>query len=80
MANLGAIFASVSRGSTLALDLYKIATEQCSAGHDLSRVAKSISKFSSAVKQVGTIIKEDDSLPSAEVSGFQFERPISSPA
>jgi hypothetical protein len=68
MADFGAIFSSVSRGSALTLHLYKIATEHGPAADDLSRVAKSICNFSTAVKQVGTIIREDDSLPSAKVS------------
>ncbi|KAF2652262.1 hypothetical protein K491DRAFT_558718, partial [Lophiostoma macrostomum CBS 122681] len=66
MADLGAIFSGVSRGSALTLHLYQIATESGPAADDLSRVAKSISNFSTAVKQVGTTIREDDSLPSAK--------------
>lgn len=70
MADFGAIFQIVSRGSALALEFYKLAptTTIASGTTDISRVAKSISNFSSTVKQIGTIIKEDDSLPSAEVS------------
>lgn len=51
----------------LALDLYNVATTASFTPTDFSRIAKSISTFSLTVKQVGTIIREDDSLASPEV-------------
>ncbi|KAF2016064.1 hypothetical protein BU24DRAFT_450670 [Aaosphaeria arxii CBS 175.79] len=65
MADFGAIFALYSRGSALSLDLYKHAAT-ARDGKFLCQLAKSVSNFSLTVKQIGTIIRQDDSLPSAE--------------
>lgn len=73
MADLGAIFSFVSSGSSLAYKIFTLATK-VEDGKFLGQIAKSISNASLTVKQIGTIIKEDDTLPSAEVSeifGFQ---------
>jgi hypothetical protein len=67
MADLAGVFSIVSWASSLALELYKLATKAPSALNSINTITKSISNFSSTVKQVGTIIREDDSLPSPEV-------------
>lgn len=67
MAELAAILPTVSRSASLALELYRIAASTQDVARDYIKVAKSINSFASIVKQVGTIIKEDDRLPSHEV-------------
>lgn len=67
MAVLAAILPLVSRSSSLALELYRLVASEPDAARDLLRTAKSINNLALVVKQVGTIIKEDDRLPSAEV-------------
>lgn len=67
MAVLAAILPVVSRGSCLALELYQFAASSPGQAKDLIEVAKAINNFASILKQVGTIIKEDDRLPSYEV-------------
>jgi hypothetical protein len=64
MADLAGVFNIVSRTSSLALELYKLASVAPSTLNSINRIAKSISSVSSTVKQIGTIIREDDSLPS----------------
>lgn len=67
MAVLATILPVVGRSASLALQLYKCATRlHDEAATDLTRAAKSIRAFSSVLKQVGTIIKEDDLLTSHE--------------
>lgn len=67
MAVLATILPVVGRSGSLALQLYKCAaTLHDEAASDLTRAAKSIRAFSSVLKQVGTIIKEDDLLTSHE--------------
>ncbi|KAF2683490.1 hypothetical protein K458DRAFT_47157 [Lentithecium fluviatile CBS 122367] len=66
MAALAAILPIVSRSSTLALELYRFAATESDTARDLIRTAKSINNLALIVKQVGTIIKEDDRLLSAE--------------
>ncbi|KAF2792001.1 hypothetical protein K505DRAFT_247659 [Melanomma pulvis-pyrius CBS 109.77] len=68
MADLAAVFRIVSRASKLALELYTIAATTPNAVDGISRITGSISSFSSTVKHVGTIIREDDSLPSLEAN------------
>jgi hypothetical protein len=68
MAVLAAILPLVSRSSALALELYRFAAAKPDAARDLIRTAKSINNLALIVKQVGTIIKEDDRLLSPEVS------------
>jgi hypothetical protein len=68
MAVLDSILPVVSRSSGLALELYRVAAEsRDEAAKDLTRVAGATNNFASVLKQVGTIIKEDDRLPSHEV-------------
>lgn len=70
MAVLAAILPVVSRSSCLALELYQFAASSPGEAKDLIKVAKAINNFASILKQVGTIIKEDDRLPSYEVCSF----------
>jgi hypothetical protein len=67
MAVLAAILPIVSRSSVLALHLYQLAATEADAAKDIVATAKSINNVSLIVKQIGTIIKEDDRLPSSEV-------------
>jgi hypothetical protein len=68
MAVLEAILPAVARSSGLSLELYRIAALcQNEAARDLITTASAINSFASIVKQIGTIIKEDDRLPSNEV-------------
>ncbi|CAN9187355.1 unnamed protein product [Alternaria alternata] len=66
MAVLADILPVVSRSSALALKLYGIAAESPGSAKDLVGVANSINGFAAILKQLGTIIKEDDRLPSPE--------------
>ncbi|KAK7184082.1 hypothetical protein DPSP01_001276 [Paraphaeosphaeria sporulosa] len=66
MAVLAAILPLVSQSSALALVLYRLAAVDAYAAKELLRAAKAISNLALIVKEVGTIIKEDDRLPSAE--------------
>ncbi|EUC35449.1 hypothetical protein COCCADRAFT_24629 [Bipolaris zeicola 26-R-13] len=66
MAVLAAILPVVSRSSALALDLFKTAAASPDAAKELVEIANRINGFASILKQVGTIIKEDDRLPSPE--------------
>lgn len=67
MAGVAAILPLVSQSSGLALLLYRLAAADEYAAKELLRTAKAISNLALIVKEVGTIIKEDDRLPSAEV-------------
>jgi hypothetical protein len=67
MAVLAAILPLVSQSSTLALELYRFAAAEVDTTRHLIRTAKSITSLALVVKQVGTVIKEDDRLLSAEV-------------
>ena len=65
---LATILPLVSRCAHLSSDLYRIAAESSEeATEDLLDIAGSLNRFASILKQVGTIIKEDDRLPSHEV-------------
>ncbi|KAG9196707.1 hypothetical protein G6011_01828 [Alternaria panax] len=66
MAVLADILPVVSRSSALALKLYGIAAESPASAKDLVGVANGINGFAAILKQLGTIIKEDDRLPSPE--------------
>jgi hypothetical protein len=57
----------ISRSSALALELYRVAAESPEVAKEFIKVAGAINSFASILKQVGTIIKEDDRLPSPEV-------------
>ena len=67
MAVLAAILPVVARSSCLALELYRVAAGLHEAAKDLIATAKIINNFALNLKQIGTIIKEDDRLPSHEV-------------
>jgi hypothetical protein len=67
MAVLAAILPVVSRNSALALKLFKTAATSPETTKELVGIANKINGFASILKQVGTIIKEDDRLPSPEV-------------
>ncbi|KAL1595669.1 hypothetical protein SLS60_009358 [Paraconiothyrium brasiliense] len=66
MAVLAAILPLVSQSSALALVLYRLAAADAHVARDLLKAAKAISDLALIVKEVGTIIKEDDRLPSVE--------------
>ena len=73
MGVLDAILPVVSQGSGLALELYRVAaSSQDEAAKDLTKAASAINNFASILKQIGTIIKEDDRLPSHEVTLLLF--------
>lgn len=72
MAVLAAILPVVSRSACLALELYQSAATLPEEATDLVQAAKAINNFASILKQVGTIIKEDDRLPSYEVCYFLY--------
>lgn len=76
MAVLAAILPVVSRSSCLALELYQFAASSPGEAKDLIKVAKVINNFASILKQVGTIIKEDDRLPSYEVRHSPCSRSV----
>jgi hypothetical protein len=65
MADFGTIFATIASSSKLALELYK--NVDSIQNTSLEQVASTISRYSSNVKQVGTFIQQDDTLPSPEV-------------
>jgi hypothetical protein len=67
MADFGAIFSVISRGSTFALGLYSLAGTAPNGKTELTRVATSIRYFCSTVKQLSNIIRDDDTLISSEV-------------
>jgi hypothetical protein len=67
MAVLADILPVTSRSATLALKLYGIAAESPGSAKDFVGVANKINGFAAILKQLGTIIKEDDRLPSPEV-------------
>jgi len=67
MAVLAAILPVVSRSSSLALQLFGVAAKSPEAAKDFVAVASKVNGFAAILKQVGTIIKEDDRLPSLEV-------------
>ncbi|KAF2832018.1 hypothetical protein CC86DRAFT_340187 [Ophiobolus disseminans] len=67
MAVLEAILPVVSRSSSLALELYRVAaSSHDEAAKDLIQAAGATNNFASVLKQIGTIVKEDDRLPSHE--------------
>lgn len=72
MAVLAAILPVVSRSSCLALELYQFAASSPTEAESLLKAARKINGFAAILKQVGTIIKEDDRLPSYEVCRFPF--------
>lgn len=81
IAVLESILPVVSRSSGLALELYRVAaSSQTGAARDLIQAAGATNNFASVLKQIGTIIKEDDRLPSHEVrqnfvQACAFEQP-----
>jgi hypothetical protein len=68
IAVLEAILPVVARSSGLALELYRVAAlSQDEAAKDLIKAASAINSFATILKQIGTVIKEDDRLLSQEV-------------
>jgi hypothetical protein len=67
MAVLAAILPVVARSSALALELYRVAAESPETAKEFVGIASQINGFGFILKQVGTIIKEDDRLPSPKV-------------
>ncbi|CAI6341740.1 unnamed protein product [Periconia digitata] len=65
MSALTAILPFVSRCSAITHGLYRLAT-QTKAASNILKTAKSINSLALVVKQLGTVIKEDDRIPSAE--------------
>lgn len=59
MADFGAIFSVVTRASSLALELYKLRGRD-QAADEVVHLAKCINSYSLAVKQLGTVIRDDD--------------------
>jgi hypothetical protein len=76
---IAAILPVVSRSSALALELYRVAAESPEAAKGLVGVANQINGFALILKQVGTIIKEDDLLPSPQVRLVLHKHEQSSP-
>ncbi|KAH8726304.1 hypothetical protein GQ44DRAFT_192456 [Phaeosphaeriaceae sp. PMI808] len=69
MAVLEAILPVAGHSSVLALELYRVAAlSQDEAARDSIQAASAINNFASILKQIGTIIKEDDRLPSHEAT------------
>ena len=73
MAVLAAILPVVARSSALALELYRVAAEPPETAKEFIGVASQINGFGAILKQVGTIIKEDDRLPSPEVRSMLYK-------
>lgn len=67
MAVLAEILPVVSRSSNLALELYRLTAQPQDVAKEFVKVASAINEFALILKQVGTLIKEDDRLPSHEV-------------
>jgi hypothetical protein len=68
MAVLQAILPAAARSSGLSLELYRVAASSSDeAARDFVKAAGTINNFASILKQIGTIVKEDDQLPSHEV-------------
>jgi hypothetical protein len=64
---LDAILPVVSRSSNLALRLYQVAAVPQQEAKQLIETAKVTNSFALNLKQVGTLITENDRLPSPEV-------------
>lgn len=73
MAALAAILPVVARSSSLALELYRVAAGSQEAATELIKAAKVINHFALNLKHIGTIVKEDDRLPSHEVRCNSFQ-------
>jgi hypothetical protein len=68
MAVLETILPAVARSSTISVEIYRVAAlSPNEAVKDLVKSASAINNFASTLKQIGTIVKEDDRLPSNEV-------------
>lgn len=67
MAVLDNILPAVGRISGLSRELYRVAAANHKAAQDFIKAASSVNSFAATLKQIGTIIKEDDRLPSREV-------------
>ncbi|KAH7402063.1 hypothetical protein DE146DRAFT_454513 [Phaeosphaeria sp. MPI-PUGE-AT-0046c] len=66
MAVLDNILPAVGRISGLSRELYRVAAANHKAAQDLIKAASTVNGFASTLKQIGTIITEDDRLPSQE--------------
>jgi hypothetical protein len=68
MAVLETILPAVARSSTISVEIYRVAAlSPNEAVKDLVKSASAINNFASTLKQIGTIVKEDDRLPSNQV-------------
>lgn len=69
MAVLDTILPEISRSASLSIEIYHFAAScKGEAVQESVSVARSINTFSALLKQVGTLFKEDDHLPSHAVS------------
>ena len=73
---LDAILPVVSRSSNLALRLYQVAAVPQQEAKQLIETAKVTNSFALNLKQVGTLITENDRLPSPEVC-YDLKRSLS---
>ncbi|KAF2084215.1 hypothetical protein K490DRAFT_68998 [Saccharata proteae CBS 121410] len=68
MAEIASIIQVVAWGTRLSLSLYDFAISCPAATRDANRLAKSVSLFALMLKQVGTSLKEDSTIPSVEAA------------
>lgn len=68
MVDLAALSLVVLRGSKLAWSIYQFAATTAGAAGDLHAVAGSVSDLCLTLQHLAAAVKEDDTLPSAEVS------------
>jgi hypothetical protein len=72
MAVLETILPAVARSSSVSLEIYRVvALSPNETAKDLIKSASAVNNFASILKQIGTIIKEDDRLPSNQVCIFR---------
>jgi hypothetical protein len=72
MAVLETVLPAVARSSTISVEIYRVAAlSPNEAVRDLVKSARAINSFASTLKQIGTIVKEDDRLPSNQVCVFE---------
>jgi hypothetical protein len=68
MAVLETILPAVARSSAISVEIYRVAAlSPNEAVKDLIKSASAMNNFASTLKQIGTIVKEDDRLPSNQV-------------
>jgi hypothetical protein len=74
MGVLETILPAVARSSSVSLEIYRVlALSPNEAARDLIKSARAVNNFASILKQIGTIIKEDDRLPSNQVCIFRVQ-------